>query len=160
MSVSSKLKNRGEKEAALPARPAGACQNPNCTGIYIPVPVGLYRADGKIVWGDVCYKPTCMKCGRMRRFCCQNSFLNDYYFSNGSGFFSRNLVDFWVPRELIEEPVFDKSGAPVLDKNGKQILSYNKDLKIIFVKKLLSLVNEKSLLGQYFTLEQIYNAKI
>lgn len=160
MSVSSKLKNRGEKEAALPVRPAGACQKKDCTGWYIPAKIWLSMADGR-AWGVVCYKPTCYKCGHVRMIMGQDNMPQaDFYFTADGKIFSRNKLDFWVPRELVEEPVFDKAGVPVLDKEGKQILSYNKNLKLDFINRLLSLVKLNSPLDQYFTLEQIYNAKI
>lgn len=155
MSISERLK--GRKSAPLaqaPKRAKDACDK-GCGGIYLPVPAGIKHADGRI-WGVVCYKPTCYRCGHVRR---RADGAEDWYFWNGDGIPSRDELNFWVPREAVERPVFDKAGAPVLGADGKQICQYEESLKKEFVRKLLILAERKSLSGQFFTLAEIMNAK-
>lgn len=161
MSISEKLKGK-KNTAALPEQPAvapNACQKKDCHGAYIPVPVGLKHANG-VLWGIVCYKLVCCKCGHIRQRVRNGVREDDLYFWNGEGTVRRNPLNFWTPREVVEKPVFDRAGVPVLDAGGKQICQYDEELKLQFVQKLVSLADRKSRCAQFFTLSEVMNAKV
>ncbi len=158
MRMSDKLKGKKNTAAEqVNVYIPGACQKAGCHGAYIPAKIGLKHADGR-VWGEVCCKPTCYKCGHIRVRVEEGRRQEDYYYTIGDGRVNRNQLNFWVPREAIERPVFDKSGTPVLGADGQQVLTYDAELKKEFVRKIIGLAEKKKCTDQYFTLAEVMNA--
>lgn len=153
MSLAKKLKGDAAQEA--PKTNANACK---CGGVLFPTQINLAHDNG-VLWGTVCCKLTCLACGRVKERVADGKTVPALYRQGDKGVFFFNPENFWVPRELVEEPVFDKSGAPVLDREGKHILSFNKNKKMDFLRRLMSLIVWKKPRNQTFTLSEIMNAK-
>ncbi|MGN0016550.1 MAG: hypothetical protein ACI37O_04345 [Candidatus Avelusimicrobium sp.] len=159
MGLAGKLKAKtAEAETAVKTNPY-TCQTRNCGGVYIPARVVLLRDNGAPL-GTVCFRLVCSHCGRAKKMVYEGQTREVRYLRSDEGQYFFNPMNFFVPRELIERPVFDKDGVPVLDAAGKQIMSFDKKLKQEFLEKLFSLLDPKRSGTQSFTLSQVMNAKI
>lgn len=156
MGLAGKLKDKtAEAETAVNHH---LCQTKNCGGTYIVRSIYLTRDNGMPLC-TVCYRVVCVKCGRAKKMFYNGKNRDVMYYYDGFRYYY-NPMNFPVPRELIEKPVYDKNGVPVLDAGGKQIMSFEKELKKDFLGKLFSLINPKTNQDQYFSLSQVMNAKI
>ncbi len=156
MGLANKLKGNAETAAPAVKTNPYACK---CGGTFIPARVVILRDNGEPL-GTVCYRMVCAACGNAKKTTYDGKTRDLMYVQSAEGVYFFNPMNFFVPRELIEVPVFDKAGVPVLDAAGKQILSYDKNLKKQFLEKLFSCVRPKQRGTQSFTLSQVMNAKI
>ena len=153
MSISKKLKGASGADE-MPKVNTNLCK---CGGVYFPTQINVAHDNG-VLWGTVCCKLTCLSCGRVKERIVNGVVKPALYRMGDNNVFYFNPENFFVPRELIEVPVFDKQGVPVLDAEGKQILSYDKDRKLDFLRRLMSLVVWKKPRNQIFRVSEIMNA--
>ncbi|WP_424245906.1 hypothetical protein Dip510_000839 [Elusimicrobium posterum] len=129
-----------------------------CGGFYYQAKISLIFEGGQH-WQDVCYRRTCIKCGHTKRVYLNGAPKLFVYWWEG---FGKPLIDyeqFNVPRELVVDVKRCTSGEILKEADGSPKLVYNKDKKIEFVKKLLSLVDWKSRFNQDFTVKQVMAAQ-
>lgn len=155
MSISNRLK--GAPQESAPKVNANVCDKRGCGGFYFPTQINLAHDNG-VLWGTVCCKLTCLSCGHVKQRETEGVVRPALYRMGDNGVFFWNPLNFWAPRELIELPVFDKAGAPVLGADGKQIFQFDKEKKMDFLRRLMSLVAWKKPRNQTFTLSEIMNA--
>ena len=156
MSIIKKLKGQKEEEkVVLP--PANACQKRNCNGVYIPRRIGIVNENGSKE--EICVRLVCSKCEHTKQKSKGAGQTEDVIFAYGPFGATANVLDFNVPRQYVEEAVFDKAGVPVLAANGEQVRQYRPELKKEFIRKLLSLVDRDTPCEQYFSLPEIMSAK-
>lgn len=158
MGLASKLKGKAEAANTAVKTNPYLCEVKGCGGTCIPARINLLRDSGELLC-TVCLRLACVKCGRAKKMVFDGK-SRDVLYVYADGVYFYNPLNFMVPRELIERPVFDKDGVPVLDAAGKQIMSYDKKLKKEFLDKLFSLINPRRSTEQSFTLSQVMNAKI
>lgn len=153
MSIIKKLK--GQETQPAPVVNPYACQKRNCDGVYIPVRIGIKNQNGTLT--EICVRLVCSSCAQTKIKMIDGR-RHLVVLAYGPFGWTGDILQFNVPRQYIEEPVFDRSGGAVLDEAGNQIYAYKPEKKKEFLRKLVSLVNLKSPAEQYFTPEQIESA--
>lgn len=152
MGISRKLKATQTQNELPPARPANACAGKNCTGIYVVRRVFLREENGV---REVCRYAICPKCGRVKSRLCEDGVRRTLFWAEKpQGGQTLDELNFYVPRRFVCRAVFDSQGAPVLDAQGAQVTQYMPEMKRAFLRRLLGMVDFKSLCEQCFTAQE------
>lgn len=158
MSLSEKLSG-GKKTAAAHEVKINPNACPYCDGEYVSGRVLLTDGNGAVC-GQVCFRLVCYKCGNVKTYVSGGARKKCLYHTTDGVKYFWNPVNFWAPRELVEEPVYDKNGVPLFGKDGKQILKFSPALKKQFMARLVSLVKNNGLIDQYISLEDVAHANV